>query len=91
MKIEKVLFHLSWLSSLFFTLLALNHYVIKSTFVLFGFIQELITFPVMFAQFIMCIVAFYFWLKNHFRFKDYSSLAFVIFLINSLIVINTFI
>jgi hypothetical protein len=72
MKIETLLFHLSWLSSLYFALLALNHYVIKSRFVLFGVFQELATFPIMFAQFIICIAAFYFWMKNAFKFKEYS-------------------
>jgi hypothetical protein len=89
-KIETLLFHLSWLSSLYFALLALNHYVIKSRFVLFGVFQELVTLPIMFAQFIICIAAFYFWMKNAFKFKEYSFVAFVISLSNCLVVAITF-
>ena len=90
MKIETLLFHLSWLSSLYFGFLALNHYVIKSRFVLFGFIQELVTLPIMFAQIIICIAAFYFWMKSNFRFKEVSFAAFIISLLNSAIVTITF-
>jgi hypothetical protein len=89
MKTSKVLYYFSWFSSIYFILLALNQYVIKSKFVLIGVVQELITLPIMFAQFVICITSFIFGAKANFNIKEYSFWAFVISLLNSLIVIGT--
>lgn len=90
MKVSKILFYISVLSSIYFLLLVLNRYVFKCEFVLIGVVQELITIPIMFAQFIICIASLIYWVKDGFRINEYSLWAFVISICNSLIIIGTF-
>lgn len=90
MKISKILFHISWLSSIYFLLLALNHYVIKSNFVLIGIAQEFITIPLMCIQLAICAIALFYCTKHSFNTKEYSTWTFLISLCNSIMVVATF-
>lgn len=90
MSVSKILFYISWLSSLYFIFLALNHYVIKSRFILIGVVQELITVPLIFGQLAICVMSLIYSSKKGFKFKEYSFLAFLISLVNILVIVGTF-
>jgi hypothetical protein len=88
-KVSKILFHVSWLSSVYFLLLALNHYVIKSTFVLIGIVQEVVTIPLMLAQLLLFGASIFYWIKDNFSVKKYSFWTLIISLSNSLVIVST--
>ena len=90
MKVSSVLFHVIWLSSVYFGLLALNHYVIQSRFVLFGIIQELVTIPLMLIQLPLFVSSFVYCVKDSFNIKSYSFWSFVISLVNCVLIGWTF-
>ncbi|SFH19629.1 hypothetical protein [Pedobacter insulae] len=89
-KVSKILFHASWLSSVYFLLLLLNNYIIKSDVFLIGFIQELATIPIMFAQFGLCVAALIYWIKDSFRLKEYSFYTVVISFCNIAFIVLSF-
>lgn len=89
-RLKPVLFHISWLSALYFILLCLNTYVIKSDFVLIGVVQELITIPIILGQFVIAVVSAISWVKEDFGKKGYVFWTFLISLCNSLFVVGSF-
>ncbi len=90
MTVDKVLFHLSWLSSLYFLLLLLDAFVFKTDFVLVGFVREFCTIPVIFAQFGIGVTAAIYWIKDNFKLKSYSLWAILITLCNSAFIVISF-
>ncbi len=55
--LEATLFNCSIGTTIFLSLLYLNHTIIKSDYVLIGVFQELLTFPCVFAQPVLMILA----------------------------------
>lgn len=88
--LKLVLFHISWISSLYFILLCLNTYVLKSDFVLIGVFQELITIPITLGQFAIVVISAILWAKESFRAQGYAFWTFLIALCNSLFVLGSF-
>lgn len=88
---SKTLFHLSWLTSIYYIFLALDSYLIKLRFVLIGVIRELITIPLFGAQLFLCIWLIYWYIKKDPNKKDcYMMWIFLFSLVNSLSVIISF-
>lgn len=88
---SKILFHLSWLTSIYFMFLALDTYLIKLRFVLIGVIRELITIPLFGAQLFLCVWSIYWYIKKDPSKKDcYMVWIFSFSFGNSLSVILSF-
>lgn len=90
MKAIKVLFHISWLSSLYFLLVALDTYYFKSDMVIVGIIRELITFPLIGIQLGIAVWLIYSGIKNPSKIKGYALWALIISFCNSAIIFWTF-
>lgn len=90
MKGIKILFHLSWLTSLFFLLVALDTYYFKSNMVIVGVIRELITLPLMGAQLVIATWSIYAGIKDPSKIKGYALWTLIISICNSAIVLWTF-
>lgn len=89
MKNNKILFHMSWLSAIYFLCLFINQYITKFQFILIGFVQELITIPLMMAQPLIFIASLICWKKEEFKIKRYSFWASIISLCTGLITIGS--
>lgn len=87
---EKKLFWISLAVILYFCLLYLNAYCVKSEIVLIGWFQELLTIPFILFQFILLILSILYCIKGKFRVNSYSFWSFIILLINTLFVIWSF-
>ena len=87
----KILFHVSWLTSIYFVFLALTTYgLIKFEFVLFGVIREIISIPLMITQLVICGWSLYWLIKEDLRLKEYLFWVFVISLCNSIAIVWPF-
>jgi hypothetical protein len=76
----------------YFCLLSLNNYVIKSTFVLIGVFQEMLTLPLLFlVQPILLVLSVKYCIKDKFRIKTYSFWSFVILLVSNSFLIGSFV
>ena len=89
MKISKILFYITLFSSLFFLLVALNHYFIKSSFVLVGVVTELFTLPLMFIQFLILGYSLVLWMKTRLSLKHYPFWAVIVSFCNSIVILGT--
>ncbi len=87
---NSTLFHISWISSLYFLLVALNHYVFKSDFVLIGVIMEIVTIPLFVAQFVIFMLSVMRWLRSGCMLKGYLFWAFLFSLANSVVIVLSF-
>lgn len=88
---EKTLFWISVAIALFFCLLCLNAYCVKSDFILIGWLQELLTIPCILLQFLFLILSIFYSIKDKFSVNRYSFWSFIILLITNLFVICSFI
>ncbi len=80
----KIFFHISWISSLYFLLLALGFYgVIKIDNVLFGVITELITLPLIGMQLVLFVWTLIYVIKDPKCRKGFMLFTFLIALINT--------
>lgn len=80
----KLFFHISWASSLYFILLALETYhVIKIDAILFGVVRELITLPLIALQLVIFIWTLIYIIKDAENRKGYMLLTFLISFINT--------
>lgn len=87
----KLLFHLSWVSSFYFILVALETYgVIKIDAIIFGVIRELITLPLIAIQLVLFIWTLIYLIKNPSDRKGYMLWTFLISMVNSAIFIYGF-
>ncbi|MBP8067048.1 MAG: hypothetical protein KAY27_00660 [Pedobacter sp.] len=87
----KTFFHISWASSLYFILLALESYgVIKIDLVLFGVIRELITLPLLGLQLVLFVWTLIYIIKDSESRKSYMLYTFLIALVNTAVVIYSF-
>lgn len=80
----KIFFHISWASSLYFLLIALDTYgFIKIDTVLFGVIRELITLPLIGLQLVLFVQTLTYIIKDPENRKGYMLWTFLISLINT--------
>ncbi|SKB71095.1 hypothetical protein SAMN05660776_2632 [Salegentibacter holothuriorum] len=79
---SKRLFYISLFIVGYFGFLYLNYHLFKLNYILLGVVMEMITIPLALAQFILLIISFRYWRKEHFRIKNYSFWAFLILLLN---------
>jgi hypothetical protein len=82
---DKYLFLASLMIALFFTFLYLNNYYFKLDFVLIGVFQELLTFPTMFFQVILLVIACMNFISNKYSLKSYSIWSVGILLTSSVL------
>ena len=87
----KLFFHLSWASSLYFLLIALETYgFIKIDFILFGVIRELITLPLIGLQLVLFVWTLIILINDAETRKGYLLLTFIISFINTAVFIYGF-
>ena len=87
----KIFFHLSWISSLYFLLIALETYgVIKIDAIMFGVIRELITLPLIGIQLVVFIWTLIYVIKAAENRKGYMLWTFLISMVNSAVFIYGF-
>lgn len=87
----KLLFHLSWASSLYFLLLALETYrVIKIDAIIFGVIREMITLPLIGIQLVVFVLALINIIKDAESRKGYMLWTFIISMLNTGIFVYRF-
>lgn len=87
----KIFFHLSWASSLYFILVALETYrVIKIDTVIFGVIREMITLPLIGIQLMLFVWTLIYVIKDTENRKSYMLWTFLISLINAVTFIYGF-
>lgn len=86
----KALFHLSWLSTLYFLFIALDTLVIKSHSVIVSYIREIITIPLIFAQVAICIWSLNQCIKGEASVKELVLWLFIISFCNSVLTIISF-
>ena len=75
----------------YFCLLCLNAYVIKSSFVLIGVFQELLTLPLLLFQLVLLVLSIMHCINDKFRIKTYSLWTFLILLISNSIFLGSII
>ena len=85
----KLLFHLSWISSVYFMLLVVNAYLTKFDFLLLGTVMEVFTIPIMLAQLVICFLSLGYCIKNGFNTRDYPFWAFIISFLNTFLPIGS--
>ena len=67
----------------YFCFLLLNAYIIHSRFVLIGFIQEILTLPLLLFQLILFVFSLTYCIKDKFRIKTYSFWSFLFLLVSN--------
>lgn len=86
----KIFFFVSLCVVGYFCLLCLNAYVVKSDFILIGFVQELLTLPLILFQLVLFILSILHCMKDQFRIKRYSFWSFFVLLVSNLFVFISF-
>lgn len=74
----------------YFCMLCLNAYVIKSDFIYIGIFQELLTLPLILFQLVLLVLSILHCIKDKFRIKTYSFWSFFILLISNSFVLISF-
>ncbi len=87
---SRKLFYLSLLVMGYFSFLYLNAYIIKSDLVIIGFLQELVTIPLMILQLFFLVLSVKIWFKDQYSIKSYSFGATVILLLSNVFTWGSF-
>jgi hypothetical protein len=86
---EKILFYLSVTIGVYFILLSLDAYVLKSGNILVGIIRESLTIPMLILQIILLVLAITYCIQDRFRINEYSFWAFSILIISNLLTLGS--
>ena len=87
----KILFYVSLCVIGYFCLLCMNAYIIKSNFFLIGVLQEILTLPLLFIQFVLLFVSMQYCFNDKFKIKSYSLWTFILLLISNFYFLGSFI